>query len=73
MPDGRKEMAEIVRKEVKTYQVELICPECKKGRLRYNQYAGVLASYPPQYLHVCDNCGYEELVIGKTYPYIDYE
>jgi hypothetical protein len=64
---------ETVRREVKTYQVELVCPKCGKGRMSPDLSNITLATYPPKYLHLCDLCGYEELVTGIIYPYLEYE
>lgn len=59
------------RREVKTFEVDMICDKCGKGFMRP---AGniVLATYPIQYPHECTNCGNRENYT-KKYPYTEYE
>lgn len=63
-------MAEI-RMEVRAVQISLICDECGTGEMIPTGVA--LMSSPPQYPHVCSNCGASINVRGKRYPFIDYE
>lgn len=52
--------------------ITLMCNKCNKGELKVTNSAQK-TSLPPQYEHMCDNCGHVEWVIGKTYPFIEYE
>ncbi len=56
-----------VRKEVKTYQVDYECDECKRGILKPT--GKVLTSKPPKYPSKCTYCGNITNLI-QSYPYI---
>ena len=61
------------RVEVKTYMVYKICPECEDGKMLYEDGIGsILLTYPAQFLHRCDKCGYELTYLDR-YPKIEYE
>lgn len=47
--------------------VENICDKCGNGKMKPHGNS-VLATYPPQYPHVCENCGHMENY-PFTYPY----
>lgn len=59
-----------IKKEVKTYMISKIC-ECG-GTFQYEHNGVMLASYPPQYPHVCYSCGKIE-TFNNIYPKIEYE
>lgn len=59
-----------IKVRVETYKVYLKCDECK-GFMIPNGIC--LASNPPQYPHVCDNCGNVQNIMGKRYPFIEYK
>ena len=47
----------IEKVEMITYKVKAKCEKCEEG---YMQFRGeTLLSYPPQYKHKCNKCGYE--------------
>ena len=57
------------RREVKTYQVELICDECGTPM----KFTGIVyTSYPGQYEHRCPKCGNVKCP-ECSYPRIEYE
>jgi len=60
------------KSEVKTIQIDYLCPKCEKGFLRPTGL--VLNSYPPQYPHSCNNinCDYKE-TFNVCYPYNEYQ
>ena len=59
--------------EVKTYMVYKICPKCENGKMLYEDGIGAtLLTYPTQYLHICDKCGYKSLYFDR-YPKIEYK
>jgi hypothetical protein len=66
----------IKKKEMRTVQVELTCPECEKGNLFANaqQPVGATEQGEPIFLHNCTNqeCGHQ-LQITKPYPHITHE
>ena len=47
------------KREVKTYLVEMIYNHCGIG-IMTGDYSVALATYPPQYVHVCPHCGFTE-------------
>lgn len=53
--------------EAKTLIVENVCDKCGKGKMRPHGNS-VLSTYPPQYPHICKNCGHMESY-SVTYPY----
>lgn len=57
--------------EVKTYNVDYICDECGKGKMKRE--GPCLTSSPPQYPHICDNCGASVTSRRKYYPHAIYE
>lgn len=58
--------------DIKTVEVDMICPRCKRGHMRRDaDYNVVLATYPALYPHKCNMCGYVENYT-KAYPYIKY-
>lgn len=54
--------------EAKTLIIEMTCNKCGKGIMQDISGNVVLCTYPPQYLHKCNNCGYEE-TYNVSYPY----
>lgn len=53
--------------EAKTLIVEMICDKCSKGKMiPYGN--AVLSTYPAQYPHKCENCGYMNNY-PMRYPY----
>lgn len=62
-----------IRSEVKEVEVDYLCPRCNKGYLRPT--GMVLATYPPQFPHFCNNpdCDYTETFRDIRYPYIEYK
>ena len=59
-----------LKKEVKTYMISKMC-KCG-GTFQYEYNGVMLATYPPQYTHVCDACGNTEM-FNCVYPKIEYE
>ena len=60
-----------VRRQVKTYMVDMMCPVCKEGIMR-PEGRMVLMTNPPQYPHRCSDCGHVE-TYHKCYPQIEYK
>ena len=52
------------RTEVKVIQVSLKCDECEIGEMIYTGRESI---------HQCNACGNQFDVIGKTYPFVEYE
>lgn len=59
----------IVSKELRVLQIDHICDRCDDGQYRPTGVA--YASFPPQYLHKCNNCG-DKRSFGETFPVIRY-
>lgn len=60
----------IEKVEMITYKVKAKCEKCGEG---YMQSRGeALLSYPPQYIHKCNKCGYEAYY-REIYPKIIHE
>ena len=59
-----------IRYEVKTILVKKGCTECYDGEMLPN--GSMLASSPPQYPHICNNCGARENIRGVKYPRTEY-
>lgn len=57
------------RTEVKVVEIDYNCPQCTVGKMRPTGI--VLTSYPAQYPHKCNECGYNENFY-KTYPFVEY-
>ena len=57
------------RHEVKVFEVEYHCDQCKEGVVRYT---GIENIYPPIHEHMCNKCGNIQY-IGTVYPCIRYE
>lgn len=70
-------MAEI-KTELKTYRVEYICDECKKGEMIYNNddigidFMGLIGSGKIEFSHVCNKCKCRK-GLKEIYPKIAYE
>lgn len=60
-----------VKYQVKTFLIDMKCDKCGEGYMRPVGNV-VLTSYPLQYPHECDVCGFRENYT-KTYPYETYE
>ncbi len=58
------------KREVKTIQVDYVCPECDYGKLR--PIGTVLTTYPVQFPHKCTECDYTN-TFSIEYPYLEYE
>ena len=58
------------RKEVKTIEVDFICPKCDYGKLRPTGI--VLDTYPQMYQHKCTECDYTTK-FSIQYPYLEYK
>lgn len=61
---------EIRRKIKSLYNVFLTC-DCGSDKVKCDTDA-VLASYPPQYIYKCENCG-KVFTTFKLYPYFEFE
>jgi len=59
------------KREVKTYNVDYICDECGKGKMKLE--GSCLTSFPTQYPHICDNCGASMTFTKTYYPHVIYE
>ena len=57
-------------RRVKVYEIKYVCDECGLGNMERN--GSVLMSDPPQYTHVCDNCGVFKTFRNVYYPHLDY-
>jgi ribosomal protein L37E len=60
-----------IRLEVKNYVVDMLCDRCGEGYMRPEGNI-VLTTYPLQYPHKCNRCGYTRSFI-KKYPYLNNE
>lgn len=60
----------IVEEKVQPKRIDMICPQCGHGRMRSD--GTVLTSYPAQYPHECNACGFIETYY-VSYPYIVWE
>jgi predicted Zn-ribbon and HTH transcriptional regulator len=47
-----------VRREVKQYSIDAVCPECKDGLMKPTGLS--YHSWPVLYPHRCQECGYKE-------------
>lgn len=65
-------MGEMVA-ETKFLMVHMRCDKCRKGIMRSRNDIPLMTTYPPRYVHVCDNsnCENEEYYTTK-YPYLVY-
>ena len=62
-------MSKIIEKKLVPVKRVLVC-ECGTEM----EHTGmVYMSNPVQYPHKCPNCGYEETIVGKSYPCIEFE
>lgn len=69
MRQGLNKMPEINNK-MRVVKVEYRCDECEEGNM---QSTGLcLTSNPPQYPHVCDNCGHSQTFRKRKYPYVEF-
>lgn len=60
-----------VEEGVRAVRVHLCCKECAQGRLAAT--GEFLASNPPQYIHVCSDCGNVVAVSGgQKFPRIEH-
>ncbi len=55
--------------KVETFRVDYECDKCHNGNMVPT--GNCLMSYPPQHVHVCDNCGYCENFL-VSYPAVRY-
>jgi DNA-directed RNA polymerase subunit M/transcription elongation factor TFIIS len=62
-------MANIVKKEVKTYKIYAYCEKC--GGLMWPT-GKISTSLPLQFQHKCHECGHTELFL-EAYPSTEYE
>lgn len=46
------------KRELKTYEVDYVCDECKNGRMRPTGVKHL--THPARYPHVCGNCGHKD-------------
>ena len=60
-----------IRHEVRTFLVDMVCESCGVGYMRPVGNIA-LSTYPIQYPHKCDKCGYTQNYT-KNYPYEVYE
>ena len=60
-----------IRHEVRTFLVDMVCESCGVGYMRPVGNIA-LSTYPIQYPHKCDKCGYIKKK-KKNYPYEVYE
>lgn len=58
----------IKEKEMKCVEQHLYCEKCGAEMTRKGQ---ILMSHPPQYPHICPQCGHEETHL-KGYPCVDF-
>lgn len=63
---GMTKLGELVA-EVKTVLVKKQCPHCKTGEMIPTNI--ILDTYPGQYEHECNCCGYREYYFDR-FPYI---
>lgn len=59
-----------IKTEVKTFEVDMICDDCKRGKMRNNGICYPMN--PPLYPHFCTNCNKQESY-HFTYPYTTHE
>lgn len=60
-----------VKREVKTTQVDYICPNCETGELISTE-ESLLSTIPPRYPHKCNECKFT-YVLDNKYPHYEYE
>lgn len=56
-------------KKVQAVTIDYGCDKCGSGFMRYTGLS--LSSHPPQFVHRCNKCGYEE-TYRESYPHIEY-
>lgn len=54
--------------KVRIFRIEMMCDKCNEGQMKPT--GMVYETYPPQYPHKCDKCGYEN-TFDEVYPRID--
>lgn len=62
-------MDRIIKTEVKTYKVKMLCSECDGTMTPTGR---SFLTYPEKYEHMCNKCGYKEN-FTENYPTIKYE
>lgn len=60
------------RIQVRPFLVKLMCsePRCQGEMKPTGRQAGLYATLNE---HRCDTCGSTEMVVNKTYPYVEYQ
>jgi len=61
-----------VELKVRTFKVIKICNRCHEGEMYLYDNNVCLTTYPAQYQHECNNCGYKESYF-TSYPRIENE
>lgn len=60
-----------IKREVKTIQVDYMCPNCKTGELE-SITRDVLSTTPPKYPHKCNVCKFT-YTLDTEYPHYEFE
>lgn len=58
-----------IRSKLQVFELDYACDKCGNGRMRPE--GVVYPTSPPQYPHVCDNCG-SKMTFRAMYPRIAY-
>lgn len=53
--------------EVRTFNIEYECDKCQSGNMKPT--GQCFTTDPPQFPHVCENCGERQIFTGVSYPY----
>lgn len=66
-----------IKKLIKTYKIYMQCPQCQKGVMTCKNLVTSLmrislCEEKPQFIHVCDKCGYTD-EYERVYPYEEVE
>ena len=57
--------------EIKPVGVDYVCDKCNTGVMVHNSGIALMCN-PPQFVHVCSNCGHEQQML-EVYPTLRWE
>lgn len=60
-----------VKRELRAFCVDMVCDQCGDGLMIHSDDL-VMPTYPPQYKHTCNKCGYTT-TYSSIYPRVYYE
>jgi ssDNA-binding Zn-finger/Zn-ribbon topoisomerase 1 len=61
------------RRKVQPIMVNGICPACGEGLLVIDPTGQQMLTNPPQIPHKCEKCGAPFHVVGKSYPFLEWD